>query len=166
MSIDPKYNQRWPEGIPHHPMSLKLMKHMAAVDFENGDSLDLSYGGDGDNGETMMFLMDSFFEQHDAEESAEDDGPGDVLPELSPGQEAELVEHAKDGMKGALVILQNAMMDKLVPGPYPAPLPGCAECEEGKKYEIFPDHRGSRYCRSGSLASGGDRAHCTCDTCF
>lgn len=27
-------------------------------------------------------------------------------------------------------------------------------------------HRGSPNCRSGSLASGGYRAHCTCDTCF
>jgi len=29
-----------------------------------------------------------------------------------------------------------------------------------------PGHIGSMSCRSGSLASGGNRSHCTCDTCF
>jgi len=29
-----------------------------------------------------------------------------------------------------------------------------------------PSHDGSTGCWSGSLASGGSRAHCTCDTCF
>lgn len=38
----------------------------------------------------------------------------------------------------------------------------CPECKAGTPVS----HCGSRYCRSGSLASGGHRAHCTCDTCF
>lgn len=29
-----------------------------------------------------------------------------------------------------------------------------------------PSHLGSSHCLSGSLASGGKNAHCTCDTCF
>ncbi len=29
-----------------------------------------------------------------------------------------------------------------------------------------PTHRGSKNCESGSLASGGEHAHCSCDTCF
>lgn len=29
-----------------------------------------------------------------------------------------------------------------------------------------PSHSGSPSCESGSLASGGHRAHCSCDTCF
>jgi hypothetical protein len=29
-----------------------------------------------------------------------------------------------------------------------------------------PSHDGSRFCQSGSLASGGSRSHCSCDTCF
>ncbi len=46
-----------------------------------------------------------------------------------------------------------------------------AECQECKlireKYHGFgPSHEGSRSCKSGSLASGGRYAHCTCDTCF
>jgi hypothetical protein len=36
-----------------------------------------------------------------------------------------------------------------------------AECPE-----CMRAHRGSSNCRSGSLASGGTRAHCACDTCF
>lgn len=63
MSTDPKYNRRWEDGIPHHPMSLKLMEHMEAVDWENGDHHCLKTGGDGDNGESLMFLMDGFFEK-------------------------------------------------------------------------------------------------------
>ena len=29
-----------------------------------------------------------------------------------------------------------------------------------------PSHAGSARCKSGSIASGGNRSHCTCDTCF
>jgi hypothetical protein len=29
-----------------------------------------------------------------------------------------------------------------------------------------PTRDGSSYCRSGSIASGGGRSYCTCDTCF
>ncbi len=43
----------------------------------------------------------------------------------------------------------------------PPPCPTCA------KYKGFgPSHNGSRHCESGSIASGGDKAHCTCDFCF
>jgi DNA-damage-inducible protein D len=39
---------------------------------------------------------------------------------------------------------------------------GCAECEKDSPVS----HLGSENCTSGSLASGGARAHCTCDLCF
>jgi len=39
---------------------------------------------------------------------------------------------------------------------------GCEECSRPTPVTHF----GSRACRSGSLASGGRRAHCTCDACF
>lgn len=29
-----------------------------------------------------------------------------------------------------------------------------------------PGREGSRMCQSGSIASGGTREYCTCDTCF
>jgi len=55
--------RRWEEGIPHHPMSEKLLKHMKRKD--TLDEADLRTGGDGDMGETLMYLMDSFFEEQD-----------------------------------------------------------------------------------------------------
>ncbi len=68
---DPKYQSRWERGIPHHSMSHKLMDHMMAVDSENGDHHQLKTGGDGDNGENLMFLMDGFFEKLDSEKPTE-----------------------------------------------------------------------------------------------
>ena len=38
----------------------------------------------------------------------------------------------------------------------------CPSCKEGTPVP----HNGSRYCESGSIASGGNKAHCTCDVCF
>jgi hypothetical protein len=39
-------------------------------------------------------------------------------------------------------------------------------CRGCRVLGMNPSHDGSRRCKSGSLASGGSRAHCTCDTCF
>jgi hypothetical protein len=61
--------------------------------------------------------------------------------------------------------------------------PGCSEtnhvgtctCDlpptckvEGCTYssQYGPTHDGSSYCKSGSIASGGTRAHCSCDYCY
>jgi hypothetical protein len=50
--------------------------------------------------------------------------------------------------------------------------PACTTCTkyvgaaENPLNVMYPNHDGSRYCQSGSLASGGHRSHCTCDTCF
>jgi hypothetical protein len=41
---------------------------------------------------------------------------------------------------------------------------GCPGCEEPSEHKPF--HMGSPWCESGSLASGGSVAHCTCDVCF
>ena len=38
----------------------------------------------------------------------------------------------------------------------------CPSCSDGSPVP----HNGSRYCESGSIASGGSEAHCTCDLCF
>jgi len=45
---------------------------------------------------------------------------------------------------------------------------GCPTCEEIRtKYKGFgPRHDGSPHCESGSIASGGQNAHCSCDFCF
>lgn len=48
---------RWSEGIEHHPMSERSIRYIAAE-----GSVDISVGGDGDDGEAMMFALDSFWE--------------------------------------------------------------------------------------------------------
>jgi DNA-damage-inducible protein D len=42
------------------------------------------------------------------------------------------------------------------------PVPGCAECAGAN----LATHDGSPNCTSGSIASGGTIAHCTCDYCY
>ena len=41
----------------------------------------------------------------------------------------------------------------------------CEGCER-KRQGMYPSHNGSAMCKSGSIASGGNKAHCTCDVCF
>lgn len=41
----------------------------------------------------------------------------------------------------------------------------CSQCR-GIGKGIGPSHDGSKGCESGSIASGGNRTHCTCDVCF
>ena len=43
--------------------------------------------------------------------------------------------------------------------------PPCLTCAENKG-QMAPTHNGSARCQSGSIASGGNRSHCTCDICF
>lgn len=54
---------RWEEGIEHHPMSLRLMQFLSTHDFNDyNDYFCWKMGGDGDNGESLMYQMDAFFE--------------------------------------------------------------------------------------------------------
>lgn len=58
---------RWSSGTEHHPMSIRLMKFLSEHDFKDyNDYFCFKTGGDGDNGETLMFQMDAFFETIDA----------------------------------------------------------------------------------------------------
>ena len=41
----------------------------------------------------------------------------------------------------------------------------CRTCQE-QVDKHGPRHAGSTYCESGSIASGGRNAHCSCDVCF
>jgi hypothetical protein len=51
------------KGIPHHPMSERLMKFLCDHDFvDYGDYFCWKIGGDGDNGETLTYQMDTFLE--------------------------------------------------------------------------------------------------------
>lgn len=62
----PTIGERWEQGIDHDPRSIDLFKHIAKVDFEeNSDSFRFKSGGDGDNGECLMYLMDDYFYELD-----------------------------------------------------------------------------------------------------
>jgi hypothetical protein len=57
-------NKRWLEGIEHHPKAIKIVKALCELDFQYGnDALDLSFGGDGDNGEHLAYLLSIYFEE-------------------------------------------------------------------------------------------------------
>lgn len=57
---------RWDEGVEHHEMSERLVRFMADHDYNDyDDAMCIKVGGDGDNGEHMMYLMDAFFEMLD-----------------------------------------------------------------------------------------------------
>lgn len=61
---------RWGEGIGHHPKLLELMTFLAEHDFNDcGDSFCWDVGGDGDNGESLMYEMDAYFEQKDLDKN-------------------------------------------------------------------------------------------------
>ena len=58
--------QRREEGVPHHPKSVELVKALAHIDEKiYGNYFDWRTGGDGDNGETLMYEMDIYFESLD-----------------------------------------------------------------------------------------------------
>ena len=65
--IDPKAD-RWSNGTEHHPDAYTLVQELAEIDYMYfGDSLCLKIGGDGDNGETLCYMLDVLFELHDHE---------------------------------------------------------------------------------------------------
>ncbi len=41
-----------------------------------------------------------------------------------------------------------------------------SDCPSCKNTGMQPSHTGSRRCESGSIASGGLKSHCSCDSCF
>ena len=56
-------NKRREQGVPHHPCSEALVKAMQFVDGKYCDGMfDIETGGDGDNGESLLYLLDIIFE--------------------------------------------------------------------------------------------------------
>jgi hypothetical protein len=55
--------RRWEEGVPHNPRSEALARAIADIDLENGDYFCFKFGGDGDNGEELLYLLDIYFER-------------------------------------------------------------------------------------------------------
>jgi hypothetical protein len=57
-------NKRWEKGFAHHQKSIELYKKIEELDFLfGGDSFCFKSGGDGDNGENLMYLLDIYFEE-------------------------------------------------------------------------------------------------------
>lgn len=58
--------KRWELGVPHHPESIRLMQFLEEHDFKDyGDYFCWKTGGDGDNGEALMYQLDAYFETRD-----------------------------------------------------------------------------------------------------
>jgi hypothetical protein len=67
--VEKNITTRWERGIPHHPRSTHIVRQLAAIDFAyGGDFFCFKIGGDGDNGEHLMYLLDILFECEDAGE--------------------------------------------------------------------------------------------------
>jgi hypothetical protein len=61
-------DDRWEQGIDHDERSVEIFEFMAKYDSKfGGDSMELSSGGDGDNGESLMYLLDEYFAAKDAQ---------------------------------------------------------------------------------------------------
>jgi len=70
-NVEYDINKRWEEGIFHHPKSEALMERIMDVDFIFcNDHFCWKKGGDGDNGETLMYLLDIIFEEDDNKEES------------------------------------------------------------------------------------------------
>ncbi len=67
--VERNINTRWDQGIDHHPKSKEMFKAMSKIDFAHGgDYFCWESGGDGDNGEFLMYELDIYFECLDAGE--------------------------------------------------------------------------------------------------
>ncbi|NBW58915.1 hypothetical protein EBR43_14295 [bacterium] len=61
-----KIGSRWANGIAHHPKSIELMDFLQYIDFYvYEDHFCWKSGGDGDNGEALMYQLDAYFEAKD-----------------------------------------------------------------------------------------------------
>jgi hypothetical protein len=67
-NVETDITKRWENGTPHHPEAERLARETAAIDWLfGGDNFCFKFGGDGDNGETLAYLLDVLFDLKDAE---------------------------------------------------------------------------------------------------
>jgi len=68
LGIETNLTKRWENGVNHHPKSIDLFKAIEDIDFcLCSDYFQWKSGGDGDNGESLMYEMDIYFEVIDKE---------------------------------------------------------------------------------------------------
>ena len=83
--------ERWEKGIPHHPKSVEIFESIEENDWKYGnDYFCWKSGGDGDNGEHLMYLLDIHFEREDYKMT---------MPELIAENEKVLEEECCDETK-------------------------------------------------------------------
>lgn len=84
MTVERNITKRWEQGIPHHPKSLELFMGLKQIDTAHGnDYFGWKYGGDGDNGEMLLYELDIYFECQDAGEPPVQRKGNTALPDHS-----------------------------------------------------------------------------------
>lgn len=67
-------NERWERGIPHHPEAKRIFKLIEESDWAfMNDYFCWKSGGDGDNGENLMYSLSVMLELQDAEKNLDKD---------------------------------------------------------------------------------------------
>lgn len=65
-SIEIDVNIRWETGMPHHPESKRIAHLIGDTCWVFGyDLFCFKFGGDGDNGESLQYVLDIYFETQD-----------------------------------------------------------------------------------------------------
>lgn len=67
MSIETQPIKDYGFAKPHDKRSVRMYDFIGRLDFINGAGLDLKSGGDGDNGEMLMDLLDAYWKDFDEE---------------------------------------------------------------------------------------------------
>ena len=68
-TVETNITTRWEKGIDHNPQSEEIVRSIADIDFEyGGDFFCFKIGGDGDNGEHLMYLLDIYFDQREEDQ--------------------------------------------------------------------------------------------------
>lgn len=65
LDVEVDTTRRWENGEEHNPKSVELFKFLREIDENNGCCFDWRCGGDGDNGEELMYQLDVYFETLD-----------------------------------------------------------------------------------------------------
>jgi len=65
-NIETDIQKRFEKETPHHPRSEELYRAIANLDRKYGNDLfEFKSGGDGDNGEHLMYLLDIYYGQQE-----------------------------------------------------------------------------------------------------